>query len=208
MWRLAGDNWQVTGYMVLVFWLSTLVLVFWLIPLSSSFPSSQYWHPVASSHPRLIPGTEIQQISMNKQPRTAIIQLWFYWNLFDFIAEFIAAVVLSITGSLSQFEEQFLSRAYLVFRSELGRCLISESTGEKVQNVFSWNQLLKVGRWRMREPPGAKQSVTRLPALIGEPESWSASQVLSLLPESSQGLRSRFWLLASLLASGLISGFF
>ena len=162
--------------MVLVFWLSTLVLVFWLIPLSSSFPSSQYWHPVASSHPRLIPGTEIQQISMSKQPRTAIIQLWFYWNLFDFIAEFIAAVVLSITGSLSQFEEQFLSRAYLVFRSELGRCLISESTGEKVQNVFSWNQLLRFGdeeceSLRAQSNPSLASSSASQLSLIREPES-------------------------------------
>ena len=92
------------------------------------------WRP--PTRPRLIPGTEIQQISMSKQPRTAIIQLWFYWNLFDFIAEFIAAVVLSITGSLSQFEEQFLSRAYLVFQNWGGRCLISESTGEKFRMSF------------------------------------------------------------------------
>ena len=94
---------------------------------------------MASSHPRLIPGTEIQQISMNKQPRTAIIQLWFYWNLFDFIAEFIAAVVLSITGSLSQFEEQFLSRAYLVFRWSLqnwGDVSSQNPLGEKFRMSF------------------------------------------------------------------------
>ena len=169
--------------MVLVFGLSTLFLSRH-IPLSSSFPASQYWHPVASSHPRLIPGTEIQQISMNKQPRTAIIQFWFYWNLFDFIAEFIAAVVLSITGSLSQFEEQFLSRAYLVFRRSFQSWGVSQnSLGKKNQNVFSWNPL--GGRGEEFESQRRK-AICHLPTLICPP-SYHKSRELQTL----QGLRSR-----------------